>query len=498
MSATASPARVRVPTERIREVALAASLLFVFVTVRVANLTTFCLDSDEVFSVRISRLGWGAMLDAAARDAVHPPLFYALLKVWIAIGGESRVWMRLLPLAFSLAAAPLFLALCRQLGLARAQTALGFFFLAVNPYQVFHSQYVRMYSLAFLLSLCSLAAFVRFTNTESRAWLLDAANLLLVFTHYFGWLLVGAELLCLAVWRDKRLRRAVVGAGLVSLCAAPWLVAAWRGATAKGGLAVNLHWIERPGLAQFVWYFAGLNGPIRPYAMAIALIPAFMAALIFGLRADLRAARCSMEWRRKAMLLALGFVPPAAAFVISNVAAQSIWGSRYLIVAAAPYFILLAIAVHALPGRIRKAALCATVGFLAYGAVQLAIWPEPRVDIESVARRIEAAETGACQRVAVYSLDRPLAYTLAYFFEHAPFIHAAPLRSAGELREPRCWIVYTNHTARRRGNPEPQLSSQGYRVLRRVSARDEWNEIIAIQVQIEERQDRTGKVMRHS
>jgi hypothetical protein len=482
MSAAASLARVRAPAERIGEVALSAPLLLVFIAVRVANLTTFCLDSDEVFSVRISRLGWSAMLDGAARDAVHPPLFYALLKVWIAIGGESRIWLRLLPLAFSLAAGLLFLALCRQLRLTRPQTALAFFFLAVNPYQVFHSQYVRMYSLAFLLSLCSLAAFIRFLNTESRAWLLDAANLLLVYTHYFGWLLVGAELLWLMAWRDRRLRRAVVGVGLVSLCAAPWLAAAWRGATAKGGLAVNLHWIERPGIAQFVWYFAGLNGPVRPYAMAIALLPAFVAALIFGLRADRRAARCSVEWRSRAMLFALAVVPPAAAFVISNVAAQSIWGSRYLIVAAAPYFILLAIAVDALSGRLGKTALCAIVGFLAYGAVQLSIWPEPRVDIESVARRIQAAETGARQRVTVYSLDRPLAYTLAYFFEHAAFIHTAPLRSASELREPRCWIVYTNHTARRHGNPELQLGHQGYRVLMRVSARDEWNEIIAIQV----------------
>lgn len=476
MPAAASPAHVRVPAERIREVALATALIFVFIAVRLANLTTFCLDSDEVFSVRIARLGWGAMLDAAARDAVHPPLFYALLKVWIHIGGESRLWLRMLPLAFSLAAAPVFLALCRELRLSRAQTALAFLFLAVNPYQVFHSQYVRMYSLAFLLSLCSLAAFVRFANTGRRAWLLDAANLLLVYTHYFGWLLVGAELLYLAVSHRARLRRAALGAGFVALGAAPWLVAAWRGAMAKGGLAVNLHWIARPGPAQFVWYFAGLNGPIRPYIVAIALIPAFVAVLVFGLRAA--------ESRRTAFLLTLAFVPPVAAFVISNMAAESIWGSRYLIVAAAPYFILLALALDALPGRIRKPALWGVLAFLAYGAVQLSIWPEPRVDIESVARRIEAAETAAGQRITVYSMDRPLAYTLAYFFEHSAFIHAAPLGSASDLRDPGCWIVYTNHTARRQGSPEPALIKDGYRVTDRVTARDEWNEIIAIRVEV--------------
>jgi hypothetical protein len=482
MAAAVSPARVRVPTGRTRDVALVAVLICAFVAVRVANLTTFCLDSDEVFSVRIARLGWGAMLEGAARDAVHPPLFYALLKVWIHIGGESRLWLRLLPFAFSIAAAPAFLSLCRELRLTRAQTALAFLFLAVNPYQVFHSQYVRMYSLAFLLSVCSLAAFVRFTNTGTRARALDAANLLLVYTHYFGWLLIGAELLYLAVWRRGRLRPAAAGATFVALCAAPWLIAAWRGAMAKGGLAVNLHWIERPGPAQFVWYFAGLNGPIRPYALAVALIPAFVAALIFGLRAA--------RSRRIAVLLTLAFAPPAAAFVLSNMAAESIWGSRYLIVAASPYFILLAIALDALPDRIRRAALWGVLSFLAYGAVQLSIWPEPRVDIEFVARRIEAAETGAGQLVTIYSMDRPLAYTLAYFFERSTHIHARPLRNASELRDPHCWIVYTNHTAQRQGSPEPALIAEGYRVINRVTARDEWNEIIAIR--LEQGEDKTA------
>ncbi len=489
----AAAAQAHVHAGRRRGTALLIALAVVFIAVRVANLTTFCLDSDEVFSVRIARLGGGAMLDAAARDAVHPPLFYALLKVWIGIGGESRLWLRLLPFAFSIAALPVFLLLCRELRLNRAQTALAFLFLAVNPYQVFHSQYVRMYSLAFLLSLCSIAAFVRFANAGTRARLLDAANLILVYAHYFGWLLIGAELLYLAVWRRHRLRRATLGAGFIVLCAAPWLVAAARGTMAKGGLAVNLRWIERPGPAQFVWYFAGLNGPIRPYGLAIALIPAFMAILIFGLRAA--------RSRPVAPLLMLALVPPAAAFVASNIGPESVWWSRYLIVAAAPYFILLAIAADALPVRIRNTVIYGMLGFLAYGAFQLSIWPEPRVDIESVARSIDAAEAGAPRPVTVYSVDRPLAYTLAYFFEPSAHIHAAPLQNAHNLCDPHCWIVYTNHTARRQGSPEAALIRDGYRVTNRVTARDEWNEIIAIRVEAEgraERQDRTGKVMRHS
>jgi uncharacterized membrane protein len=422
------------------------------------------------------------MFDAVARDAVHPPLFYALLKIWIAIGSESRLWLRLLPLGFSIAAAPVFLALCRAARLTRFQSAIAFLFLAINPYQVFHSQYVRMYSLAFLLSLCSLIAFLRFLDDRSGKFLLPLANALLVYTHYFGWLLIAAELFCAALWRRGKLAAMAAGAGLVALCSAPWALIAWRAAAAKGGLAVNLGWIERPGPGEFVWHFAGLNGPIHPYLMAIALIPGFVSLLIFGLRAAWRDGAARPRIR---LLLALALFPPLAAFIGSYITPQSVWGSRYLIIAAGPYFLLLAIALDWLPGAVRRGVIAATLVFAAYGVIQLSLWPEPRVDIESIARQIAAMESQTETRITVYSMDRPLAYTLAYFFETNPHLRAAPIRYTTEVREPKCWIVYTNHSAWREGNPEPGLRSESYRFGGRIVVRDEWNEITAIQLKKE-------------
>ena len=45
----------------------------------------------------------GDLLGFVAADIIHPPLFYALLKVWISIGGESLFWLRLFPLLTSIA-----------------------------------------------------------------------------------------------------------------------------------------------------------------------------------------------------------------------------------------------------------------------------------------------------------------------------------------------------------------------------------------------------------
>src|ERR1700733_10783471 len=91
----------------------------IFVAVRLWNLGTFCLDSDEIWSLTCARESWSGLFHEAGFDIVHPPLFYMLLKLWIAIGGSSLIWLRLLPAALSFAALVPFYFLCRSLGLSR-------------------------------------------------------------------------------------------------------------------------------------------------------------------------------------------------------------------------------------------------------------------------------------------------------------------------------------------------------------------------------------------
>jgi hypothetical protein len=100
-----APARPPRPA-RLRRPELVALFLLVaaYVSIRLWNLTTFCLDSDEIFSLLCARFNLGHLLHAVSVDVVHPPLSYLLLWLWIRIGGESLVWMRLLPFAISVLA----------------------------------------------------------------------------------------------------------------------------------------------------------------------------------------------------------------------------------------------------------------------------------------------------------------------------------------------------------------------------------------------------------
>ena len=91
----------RASPDLLKDLLISGILILAFVAMRVWRLTAFSLDGDEIFSLLLARGPWSALLGGAIQDAVHPPLFYALLKVWIRMGGESLLWIRLLPATIS-------------------------------------------------------------------------------------------------------------------------------------------------------------------------------------------------------------------------------------------------------------------------------------------------------------------------------------------------------------------------------------------------------------
>jgi uncharacterized membrane protein len=158
MTAAAAPERTS-GKRRLRrlEAATLGALAAAFIGIRLWNLTAFCLDSDEIFSLSCARYNLGHLLQSVRADVVHPPLFYLLLWLWVKIGGESMPWIRMLPFLLSAAALPLAWIVFRQLKLSAAARIIAVALLAISDYQVFHARYVRMYALFFVLSLASVA-----------------------------------------------------------------------------------------------------------------------------------------------------------------------------------------------------------------------------------------------------------------------------------------------------------------------------------------------------
>ena len=487
-------ATARGPNDRTVPVLWALAALFV--AIRLWNLTAFGLDSDEVFSISTARLGWGDLLTALIYDVVHPPLFYGLLKVWIAIGGTSLVWVRILPLLLSAAALVPLVLIFRKLDLSPAARVLTLAMLAVNDYQVFHARYVRMYSLLFLLSLISLYLFLEWMEEaifrddqdwrHFLEWMEEGGrrfavwpalvDVLLVYTHYYGWMLVAAEGAAVAWGARQRLKEyAAICAGVL-VAFLPWAAAVAHSASVKGGLEPNLRWIRRPGVGDLLWFYAGLNGPLAPIPLASVMGVICVVLLGVGLR------RASV--RRLDVLLAAALLPPLVSFAASYALKDSVWGNRHLILSAVPYMIVLAASVCALrPARLRLAALGLMSGWLVWGAWQVTFRPEPRADLGPIVSRL-VRESALEREVTVYSLDAYLPAWMAYHLEAYPAVkwNLVAIREPRAVAGERFWLAYNDKFWHERRRPEEMLRELGYETGPGVEVSDQWNRIALVPV----------------
>jgi len=115
---------------------------------------------------------------------------------------------------------------------------LAAFLLAINPFHIRYSQELRFYALFILLTLISSEIAWRAYHADTRKrWLLYACvGVLMVYTHYFGTIVIllhglGMLLVCQQEKREhrhhdcaRRLKHYLASAGVVFLLFLPWLV----------------------------------------------------------------------------------------------------------------------------------------------------------------------------------------------------------------------------------------------------------------------------------
>jgi hypothetical protein len=114
---------------------------------------------------------------------------------------------------------------------------------------------------------------------------LFVANLLLVYTHYFGWLLVGLEGVFLVVWGREKLKAFAMSLVALAVCFSPWVWLVWRAAGEGGGLAQNIGWAARPHLPDILQPFLLLHEPFRfrrnTYEPVVLRVDVWLAFMVF-------------------------------------------------------------------------------------------------------------------------------------------------------------------------------------------------------------------------
>lgn len=165
---------------------------------------------DEAVSARVRSMSLGQVITGKAD--ILPPLYFTSLHISLKLWGSSEFGLRFLSAAAGLLAIPVIY----QLGRAVFKPSIGLlaaFVFAISPFQVYYSQEARMYALTTLFTSLSMLSFIRLSrrrNPSSLHWLgYLFSTLAAVYTHYYAFIIVGAEVVALFIahWRERRALR---------------------------------------------------------------------------------------------------------------------------------------------------------------------------------------------------------------------------------------------------------------------------------------------------
>ncbi len=428
-----------------------AGLIALYVAVRMWHLTDSCLWFDEIFSVHAAEQPLGQILNFVAADLVHPPLFYLILKGWVGIGGSGLLWLRLLPVLFASLAIIPFLLLSRELKLRDSTTVFALLLLGVNGALIKYAQSVRMYTMLMLVSLVSIWLFTRYLNrNKGFVWLL-LVNVLLVYTHYFGCFVVGAEVIYVLAFNRSKTKPLLGMAAFVGILFSPWAIAVISAARRGSEIAQNISWIERPGPGQ-LWvflidliepfYYPGNNlDPNSIYAVSIPLLlVVFIAGFLFV------SGRRSGEQQKNKTTLVAAFllIPIVFAFVLSWIMPQSIWGTRHLIVVMAPATLLVSIFCTEIVHKFSVAAVTMVILFSAYAFFLVSVAPDRSYiwcSWEPMATDIKPFESAPPQPLKLYASENLVAYHVWYATRNMSNVEVSVVRGGESFVEDQTYFL---------------------------------------------------------
>lgn len=314
-------------------------------------------------------------------EDVHPPLYYVVVDLWVALAGTSEAALRLPSVVFGIAAVGLIYLLGARL-FDRWTGAAAAALLSVSSFHVYFSQEARMYSLLAALTLASFYFFVDIAGdrAHSRTAVLGylVASTLLVYTHVYGLFVIVAQqaylfpLLVLShrdwpfVGRYSKpsvsLREWVATGATLLVLSAPWLLVLFnRVSHFAQGQCSSLVWIPEPCLGSVAnivtryCFYCG-NPQLFPHALGGdptggLIFPAVLAGVV-GLAGlgvvGRKNSAVGRPDRRQWMVLLWLLVPVVVPFVLSYAFAPILM-PRYTIAASLAMFLLVAKGLRTLP-----------------------------------------------------------------------------------------------------------------------------------------------------
>lgn len=398
------------------EALLLAGVVLAAAALRIAT-ADYGLWFDELASLAFARQPLDHLWSGWMVRETNPPLYYTLLKGWIAIVGEGDRAIRLLSILFGLIGIGAAAVLARRLG-GPAAGVIAAVLLALSASHVELSQEARGYGLAQSMVLIAALGMARYLERRRVGDLLlyGVAATVALYCHTTLALFVLLANLAMS-WLLRRDRPALLR--WIGINAVVGLVWAWWASITLRQLAGgqgSIAWIERPDLAAG-WRIIG-----RAYAFPVAPDGGVGTSLALTL---LLGAILWLAWRDRrpaiTMLAALALGAPVLLFMISQ--RVPILLPRTLSWAAGIATVLLAVAIAEIRSRPLAVALVGLL--LALEAITLTRWlpvrqkeswreavaavaqsnPAPMLLVQGDAMAVAALHYGPAMPVVVLSRD---------------------------------------------------------------------------------------------
>ncbi len=328
---------------------LAQTIIILGLTLLAFALRSYRLDFqslwiDEGWTVYFAGQPLPQLFHLLRSQEIHPPGYFPTLNLWQRLAGSSEFALRYYSLLFSVLAVPLVYRLGRSLG-SRRVGLIAALLITVAPYQIWHAQEARMYSMLTAASALSMWGFVNWQRRGGRRWwgLYLLGTLWAISTHYHGLVVIGIQGLFLLLTGRRYWSVYLKWAGalaLLLLLYAPWLI--YSGAFVRDYVG----WLPQPPLWQTYLRSAKAYslGELVPDRQAIW--PTLAFAALYGLGLFYAARR--RGWDMLAFLLAYTLAPNLAAWLFGELRGSSVYLERYLIPVQAGYLLTVSIGLLAI------------------------------------------------------------------------------------------------------------------------------------------------------
>lgn len=297
--------------------------------------------ADELWIIKSATSSFTIFWQAVLSDWVHPPLYFFILRGLNTILELNDTSGRVVSILFGSLSVPAMYWLGKRL-FGKGAGTIAAILLAFSPIHIWHSDYGRHYSLFVLLVILSMLAFVElWRNPRSALWsaLFLLFNSLLVYTHYFGWLLVLVETLGCILFRVMSVRKWVILHATLGFFYVPWLMfvipLAFR-ESSTGPMIPQLAWLNPPGFLTPVYTVIEFNGAVPGAGLVGILLLAGLAMLALK-----RVVERRPEWPLVIFLLMTICVPFVLVYAVSQMVTP-IWLPRVMMVSLPAYYLLIA------------------------------------------------------------------------------------------------------------------------------------------------------------